>query len=205
VTVVAWHVSGSRTRSGAHTVVRSRQDIEEPEMSEGYDTHVDVDGDGVWDDHTIHEIPGGSVDVLADMNHDGRPDFVGHDYNRDGLIDSSEYDRDFDGRFETHMSDTNHNGWQDREVADNNGDGRIDLVGVDANEDGFFDHVVQDVNVNGHADTVLVDRNYDQQYDLIAKDVNENGRWDTISDENFDGRFDTVHYDDPGTNPFASH
>jgi hypothetical protein len=61
-----------------------------------------------------------------------------------------------------------------------------------------------DNNFNGRADTILDDKNLDKQYDLISKDLNENGQWDTISDADFDGRFDTVHYGDPSTNPFTA-
>src|SRR6266511_2694893 len=118
-------------------------------MSEHDDTHVDVDGDGDWDEHWIHENPDGSVDVLADMNHDGHADFIGHDYDRDGLIDSSEYDKNYDGRFETHMSDSNHNGWQDHEVADRNDDPMV-LVHARAlltsSPEGACDYVEADVH-----------------------------------------------------------
>src|SRR4029453_3352782 len=107
-------------------------------MTDGYDTHVDVDGDGHWDAHTIEANHDGGVDVLADMTNDSRPDFIGHDDNRDGLIDSPEYDTDYDGRFETHTTDHNGNGWQDHEVADRNDDHKVDLVGFDADENGTF-------------------------------------------------------------------
>jgi hypothetical protein len=83
-------------------------------MSEGYDTHVDVDGDGHWDAHTIQENPDGSLDLTADMDHDGRIDFVGHDDNADGIVDRADYDKDHDGVLETHMSDVDGDGWMDR-------------------------------------------------------------------------------------------
>jgi hypothetical protein len=171
-------------------------------MSEVYSTHVDVDGDGHWDAHTVQSTYGGGVDVLADMNHDGRPDFIGHDTNADGLIDSSEYDHDFDGRFETHMTDTNRNGWQDHEVADRNDDHRVDLVGDDRNEDGFFDRVVADNNFDGHPDTVLADRNLDGRFDLVVHD--DNGRWDVPFDSYDNDQDDTAYYGGPAADALVT-
>ena len=52
-------------------------------MSE-YETNVDVDGDGQWDDVDYTENADGSVTITADQNDDGKIDFVGHDYNADG-------------------------------------------------------------------------------------------------------------------------
>jgi hypothetical protein len=85
---------------------------------ENYHPHVDVDGDGHWDQYTVRARAGGGVDVVADMNHDGRADFVGHDTNRDGIIDSADYDEDRDGRFETHMRDLDGDGWMDTRGVD---------------------------------------------------------------------------------------
>jgi hypothetical protein len=82
----------------------------------GYHTHVDVDGDGHWDPYTLRGRPDGGVDILVDLNHDGRPDFVGHDYNADGLVDSADYDTNYDGVFDTRMYDDNGDGWMDRAV-----------------------------------------------------------------------------------------
>jgi hypothetical protein len=83
-----------------------------------YHPHVDVDGDGRWDQYTVRVRSDGGMDVVADMDHDGRPDFVGHDSNADGIIDSADYDRNHDGVFETHMTDTNGDGWMDRTTVD---------------------------------------------------------------------------------------
>ncbi|HET6211645.1 MAG TPA: hypothetical protein VFE14_02100 [Micromonosporaceae bacterium] len=83
---------------------------------EHYHTRVDVNGDGQWDKHWYVQRDDGGVDILADMNHDGRADFVGHDYDRDGLVDAADYDKNRDGRFETHMFDDNGDGWLDRKI-----------------------------------------------------------------------------------------
>ena len=81
-----------------------------------YHTRVDVNGDGHWDKHTYVGRADGGVDILADMNHDGRADFIGHDYDRDGLVDAADYDKNRDGVFETHMFDDNGDGWMDRRI-----------------------------------------------------------------------------------------
>ena len=78
-----------------------------------YHPHVDVDGDGRWDPYTASARSDGGIDVSADMDHDGRADFVGHDDNRDGIIDRADYDKDGDGHLETHMSDGDGDGWMD--------------------------------------------------------------------------------------------
>lgn len=83
-----------------------------------YHPNVDVDGDGHWDAYTARVRPDGGIDISADMDGDGRYDFVGHDVNRDGLIDAADYDEDGDGRLETHMSDIDGDGWMDRRVVD---------------------------------------------------------------------------------------
>jgi hypothetical protein len=83
-----------------------------------YHPHVDVNGDGRWDQYTAQGRTDGGVDVAADMDHDGRTDFVGHDDDRDGYIDRADYDRDGDGRLETHMTDVDGDGWMDRTVID---------------------------------------------------------------------------------------
>ena len=84
----------------------------------GYHPHVDADGDGKWDQYTVRGRADGGVDIYVDIDHDGRADFVGHDYNRDGIIDSADYDSDHDGRFDTHMTDTNGDGWMDTSTRD---------------------------------------------------------------------------------------
>jgi len=74
---------------------------------------VDVDGDGRWDRYEVRTRTDG-LDLTADMDHDGRVDFVGHDDDRDGLIDRADYDTDRDGEFERHLSDADGDGWLDR-------------------------------------------------------------------------------------------
>jgi hypothetical protein len=88
-----------------------------------YHPHVDVDGDGRWDQYQVSGRTDGGVDVTADMDHDGRVDFVGHDDNRDGFIDRTDYDKDHDGVLETHMTDMDGDGWMDRTVIDPTGQG----------------------------------------------------------------------------------
>ena len=87
-----------------------------PEVPEGYRTRVDADGDGDWDRHTLRGRPDGGVDIMVDLNGDGRADFVGHDVDADGLVDVSDRDRDHDGFFEKRMYDDNGDGWMDRSV-----------------------------------------------------------------------------------------
>jgi hypothetical protein len=83
-----------------------------------YHPHIDVNGDGRWDQYTVQRRSDGGVDLIADMDRDGRADFVGHDYDRDGLVDAADYDKDRDGRFETHMRDVNGDGWLDTRSVD---------------------------------------------------------------------------------------
>jgi hypothetical protein len=78
-----------------------------------YHTHVDVDGDGKWDHYTAYERGDGGVDIVVTDNH-GRVEFVGHDYNRDGLVDDADFDTDGDGVLDTRMYDDNGDGWMDR-------------------------------------------------------------------------------------------
>lgn len=81
-----------------------------------YKTRVDVDGDGDWDRHWYARRADGGVDIMADMDGDGRADFIGHDYNRDGRVDAADYDRDRDGQFGTHLFDDDGDGWLDRKI-----------------------------------------------------------------------------------------
>jgi hypothetical protein len=77
---------------------------------EGYHTRVDVDGDGDWDRHIAVGRPDGGVDILVDLNHDGNADFVGHDDDADGLVESADYAKKT-------MYDDDGDGWLDRTVA----------------------------------------------------------------------------------------
>lgn len=81
-----------------------------------YRTRIDVDGDGRWDQHAYRARVDGGVDIVADLDRDGRADFVGRDYDSDGLVDAADYDKDQDGRFETHMFDDDRDGWMDRKT-----------------------------------------------------------------------------------------
>ncbi|HWG98484.1 MAG TPA: hypothetical protein VNV66_03975, partial [Pilimelia sp.] len=87
-----------------------------PPPPEGYQTRVDVDGDGRWDAHVLRGRADGGVDILVDSDRDGRVDFVGHDRDADGLVDSAAYDRDGDGHVEQRTYDDDGDGWQDRTV-----------------------------------------------------------------------------------------
>ncbi len=98
-----------------------------PVEASGYQTYIDVTGDGAWDPHKAYERADGGVDIQADRNRDGIVDFVGHDYDRDGLVDDADYDTDFDATIDLRMYDDNDDGWMDRGVpisdADDSDDG----------------------------------------------------------------------------------
>jgi hypothetical protein len=82
----------------------------------GYHNRVDADGDGTWDRATYRGREDGGVDILVDLNHDGKADFVGHDVDLDNRVDSADYDKDHDGVFEKRMYDDDNDGWLDRTV-----------------------------------------------------------------------------------------
>ena len=83
---------------------------------EGYRNKVDADGDGDWDRATYRGRRDGGVDILVDLNGDGRTDFIGHDRDRDWTVDSADYDKDHDGVFEKRMYDDDGDGLLDRGV-----------------------------------------------------------------------------------------
>ena len=91
---------------------------EEQEIAppKGYRNQVDADGDGHHDKATYRGREDGGVDILVDLNGDGRTDFVGTDLDLDNRVDSAEYDKNFDGVFEKKMFDDNGDGWLDRSV-----------------------------------------------------------------------------------------
>ncbi|MEV4509721.1 hypothetical protein AB0K00_12275 [Dactylosporangium sp. NPDC049525] len=82
--------------------------------TDGYHTRVDWDGDGKWDQHTYVNRADGGVDIVVDVDGDGRAEFVGHDTDRDGLINSSELDTNHDGVMDQRYEDLNGDGWLDR-------------------------------------------------------------------------------------------
>ncbi|MDG6104792.1 hypothetical protein Daura_05425 [Dactylosporangium aurantiacum] len=82
--------------------------------TDGYHTRVDWDGDGRWDQHTYVNRADGGVDIVVDVDGDGRAEFVGHDTDRDGLINSSEIDTNHDGVMDQRYEDLNGDGWLDR-------------------------------------------------------------------------------------------
>lgn len=83
-------------------------------LPEGYQTRVDVDGDGVWDPHALRVRPDGGVDILVDSDGDGRSEWVGHDDDADSLIEWAEYNTTGDSTLDTRYYDDNGNGWLDR-------------------------------------------------------------------------------------------
>lgn len=82
-----------------------------------YHTRVDADGDGRWDRFTAIDRGDRGVDLVVDRDGDGRPEFIGHDYNRDGLIDAADTDDDHDGRLDSRWVDDNGDGWLDHRTA----------------------------------------------------------------------------------------
>ena len=58
----------------------------------------------------------GGVDILVDLDGDGKTDFVGHDVDADRTVDSADYDKNHDGFFEKRMYDDDGDGWLDRSV-----------------------------------------------------------------------------------------
>jgi hypothetical protein len=82
----------------------------------GYRNRVDADGDGTWDKATYRGRTDGGVDILVDLNGDGRADFVGHDVDKDWVVDSADFDKNHDGVFEKRMYDDDGDGWLDRTV-----------------------------------------------------------------------------------------
>ncbi|MFG1602733.1 hypothetical protein [Actinoplanes sp. NPDC049265] len=81
-----------------------------------YHNRVDADGDGHWDKATYSAREDGGVDIMVDVNHDGKVDFIGRDLDRDWKVDEATIDRDRDGVFEKTMYDDNNDGWLDRTV-----------------------------------------------------------------------------------------
>lgn len=84
-----------------------------------YRNKVDANGDGHWDKATYSAREDGGVDIMVDVNHDGKVDFVGRDFDRDWKVDEATIDRDKDGVFEKTMYDDNNDGWLDRTVWQN--------------------------------------------------------------------------------------
>ncbi|MBL7255066.1 hypothetical protein [Paractinoplanes lichenicola] len=85
-----------------------------PPPPKGYDNEVDADGDGTLDDATYRGRADGGVDILVDVNDDGRVDFIGTDLDLDNRVDYADYDKDHDGVFEKRMHDDDGDGFLDR-------------------------------------------------------------------------------------------
>jgi hypothetical protein len=82
----------------------------------GYHVRVDADGDGTWDTATYRGDGHGGAEILVDLNHDGRADFIGHDVDLDHKVDYADYDTDHDGVIDKRMYDDDNDGWLDRTV-----------------------------------------------------------------------------------------
>jgi hypothetical protein len=108
---------GDAPRTGwgepGHHGVAGEREIAPPA---GYRNRVDADGDGDHDKATYRGRADGGVDILVDLDRDGRADFIGHDLDRDNRVDSAEYDKNHDGVFEKKMYDDDGDGWLDRTV-----------------------------------------------------------------------------------------
>jgi hypothetical protein len=94
-------------------------EIEEIKPPKGYQNRVDADGDGDWDKATYVGREDGGVDILVDLNRDGKTDFVGRDLDADWTVDEADIDRNRDGVFDKTMYDDNGDGWLDRTVWQN--------------------------------------------------------------------------------------
>jgi hypothetical protein len=107
---------GAAPTTALENVGRSFGDAEHIMPPAGYHPHIDANGDGHWDKATFIGTKSDGVEIFVDVNHDGHPDFVGHDTNSDGLVDYADYDKNDDGIFEKRMYDDNGDGWLDRTV-----------------------------------------------------------------------------------------
>ncbi|HEU4349612.1 MAG TPA: hypothetical protein VFR35_17690 [Actinoplanes sp.] len=113
---------GSAVRTGLGDAPRtglgeaSHRGVAEAEQLKGYHNRVDADGDGDWDKAIYRARADGGVDLLVDLNSDGKADFIGHDRDRDWTVDSADYDKNHDGVFEKRMYDDNGDGLLDRSV-----------------------------------------------------------------------------------------
>ncbi|GAA0446992.1 hypothetical protein Ade02nite_85560 [Paractinoplanes deccanensis] len=85
-------------------------------VPDGYDNRVDADGDGLDDDATYRGRADGGVEILVDLNGDGRTDFIGADTDLDNRVDFAGYDKDHDGDFDKRMYDDDGDGYLDRSV-----------------------------------------------------------------------------------------
>jgi len=107
---------GDQPRQGLGEPARGHAEPEQLAPPKGYHNKVDADGDGTWDKATYRGREDGGVDILVDLNRDGKADFIGHDVDLDNKVDSAEYDKDHDGVFEKRMYDDDNDGWLDRSV-----------------------------------------------------------------------------------------
>jgi hypothetical protein len=107
---------GGAPHRGLGEPVRGRAEAEQLAPPPGYANRVDADGDGHWDRATYRGGRDGGADILVDLDHDGRTDFIGHDVDLDNKVDYADYDTDSDGVFDKRMYDDDNDGWLDRTV-----------------------------------------------------------------------------------------
>jgi hypothetical protein len=107
---------GEAPRQGLGEPARGHAEVRHLAPPDGYHNKVDADGDGTWDKATYRGRADGGADILVDLNHDGKADFIGHDLDLDNRVDSADYDKDHDGFFEKRMYDDDNDGWLDRSV-----------------------------------------------------------------------------------------
>jgi hypothetical protein len=112
----ARHGFGSAPHQGLGDPSRGRAEPEQLAPPPGYHNRVDADGDGHWDRATYRGGRDGGADIVVDLDHDGRADFIGHDVDLDHKVDYADYDTDSDGVFDKRMYDDNNDGWLDRTV-----------------------------------------------------------------------------------------
>jgi hypothetical protein len=114
----------------------------------GYDTHVDMDGDGHWDPHSVESDGHGGYNIIV---HDGDNTYVGHDTDGDGILESVQADYNGDGVVDETAYDDNGDGWMDRHVPSDGGEnvdagahggdaaGNPSDTGYDSSFGGLFD------------------------------------------------------------------
>jgi hypothetical protein len=105
---------GGAPHQGLGEPSRGHAEAEQLAPPPGYANRVDADGDGHWDRATYRGGRDGGAEILVDLDHDGRADFIGHDVDLDNKVDYADYDTDSDGVFDKRMYDDDNDGWLDR-------------------------------------------------------------------------------------------
>jgi len=169
-------------------------------MSEYEPTHEDTTYDEpTYEDHGGYDDPNVIVAQFTDGSQIGVAD-----YDHDGYADVLASHHDGDGRPEDVYTDEYGGPALGTHYYDHNEDGRPELVTADRNEDGYVDAAAADTDHDGYLDTAAFDNNFDGRVDQVQFDPDEDGDIDkTVTDTDFDGVFDTVHYGDVDTHPYA--